>query len=167
MEKPESYEAYIEQRDNSDSSIEHSSSLFNEVERKLNEVRNQIAERSQAIPGKIRAQVERVYDTRLLNLKVHNETTAYDSEVARYTDALSIVRQMIAWKKEANLPQDPELDALEHEYKEACDAYETRSSELKNIIQLNDSTHINTLKDPGVMGHIETDAYKEESERNM
>jgi len=164
MEKPKSLQEYIEKRENP--SYGYSDGSYNELLKKLQETRDELLKSSDTHSRKIAMEVEESYNSRAFNLEVENKRRDSEIDFKKSEELGEVARKLIEWRNKAGLAEDPDLQRIFEERMSDKIFHENREKELDEAVESNQNSQEMGFDDPRIIGKIEEDAYKEDSERN-
>ena len=149
-----------EQRDTEDDA--YVSGAQEELKKILSRAREDIAEASLADKVQLDKKVADMYYWR----NVNNELKSKNSNLENELENITVAHQLKTMRKEAGLPEDPELTAFINRYPEEDNFQEAIATNEDTIAQ-NENSLKDQAKDPRVLGEIEKDAYQEKLDREQ
>lgn len=165
IEKPKSFQEYSEIQENED--ISYSDGLYSSLYKKLNETRKEIQDKGILDDPEITEQVNSLYNSRVFNLELERQRQESKSQEERTKDAIEVAQTIVKMRKDAGLPEDPDLSAVIEGNQRDLQFYQKTTEDLANALEINENhpRQKSRLEDGRIMGRVEQDAYKEKIER--
>lgn len=163
--KPESFQAYVEERDNPEGRLVSISS-YNFLKAKLDEARGIMALKRELNNEDLRAQTEDLYRSRAFNLENYKKAIGLKETIATIEDALRVAETIKDMQRNADMPVDHELEQFIERENNALLYYQQALDQTSDAVIQNEASQNKRLT-PQVMGMMEEDAHEEDHERSQ
>lgn len=159
------FQAYEENKENPEGTG-HIDSQYEFLSRKLEEARTDIERSGVENTFQIQQTVKDIYRTREFNNNLNESIKNTRETLEEIQNKLKTALSIQDMRRASQLPADAEVDEFIKSQNEYLDAVKAEIGKTEQSIKINESHHTESLKDPRVMGAIESDAHQENKERS-